>query len=437
MRLLTDVDGDEIAVVSRAANRRKFLLLKGDEGMDNDLDNILETPWEREGALLDEIRKDGIMDQTVEKAVIAAVRLLKGVEDEFSPELIEKLGAELYPHANTKLNTSPGVDADGELFGDSDSDEGDPVEGDADGDDTDGSAAGGPMSGGGSAPKVAADDDANDLAKRDVSTAERKNLASQGKALPDKSFPIANKGDLGNAIKLAGRSKNPGKARAFIIRRAKALGATGMLPDSWNVSKEEIEKADISPDYGDDFIVDEERGTVETHVVPVQKEDGSWDFDGVPDETRSFYEAMIQKADKTAEELEKTKEKLAKADDTLLNRTMLEKAARLSHVAAADDLAPILKEASQSLSQENFEKLETLLTAAEERVQKGDLFSEKGKTGLGDSESQGDAYSKLVAKADEIIEKGADLTPEAAFDRAMRENPDLYSKYMYEHGMGV
>jgi hypothetical protein len=68
--------------------------------------------------------------------------------------------------------------------------------------------------------------------KRDVGTGERKNLAGEGKALPDGSFPIANTSDLANARQAVGRAKNPGKARAFIRQRAQALGVK--LPDTWN-----------------------------------------------------------------------------------------------------------------------------------------------------------------------------------------------------------
>lgn len=428
MKLLTDVDGDEISLVSRAANRRKFLLLKGDRKMENDMSDILEVPWEREGALLDEIRKDVAGDEEVAKCVLAAVRLLKGVEEHLSPEMVEKLGSSLYPQSNPALNTSGGVPAMGDLDGNSNSLEDDPPEGSGSGTKNPGSGSGTSLEGHASGQKKADNDgdEDDDVEKRDVSTADRKSLASQGKALPGGSFPIENKSDLSNAIKLAGNAKDPGKARAFIARRAAALGATGMLPDSWSVSKED-----------DSVIDDDERGTVETHAVPIQKEDGSWDFSGVSDEHRPFYTAMIQKQDETASELAKTKEQLAKADDTLLTRSMLEKAARYNHVAATDDLAPILKEAAQKLDAESFEKLETLLAAAEERVTKGGLFQEMGRAGLGESEGKQDAESLIVAKANEMVEKGTDLTFEAAYDKALRASPELYNQWMSEHGMGV
>lgn len=71
------------------------------------------------------------------------------------------------------------------------------------------------------------------LEKRDFSDKEREHLASTGAALPDGSFPIETKQDLENAIHAYGRAKNKAKAKAHIIARAKALGATDMLPEGW------------------------------------------------------------------------------------------------------------------------------------------------------------------------------------------------------------
>lgn len=69
--------------------------------------------------------------------------------------------------------------------------------------------------------------------KRTFSAEERERLAKEGKAMPDGSFPIVNKNDLANAIQAIGRAKDPAKAKAHIRKRARALGAGDMIPDSW------------------------------------------------------------------------------------------------------------------------------------------------------------------------------------------------------------
>jgi len=69
---------------------------------------------------------------------------------------------------------------------------------------------------------------------KDYDTEARRELAAKGWALPDGSYPIADKADLQNAIHAIGRGKTPhGTIRKHIVKRAKALGATDMLPEDW------------------------------------------------------------------------------------------------------------------------------------------------------------------------------------------------------------
>lgn len=72
-----------------------------------------------------------------------------------------------------------------------------------------------------------------DMDKREFSGATRERMAEAGTAMPDGSFPIANRADLMNAIRSVGRAKNYDAARAHIIRRARALDAMDMLPEDW------------------------------------------------------------------------------------------------------------------------------------------------------------------------------------------------------------
>ena len=67
----------------------------------------------------------------------------------------------------------------------------------------------------------------------EYSDPQRDKLASKGQAMPGGSYPIRNKSDLKNAIQAFGRAKNKAATKSWIIRRAKALGATDMLPDGW------------------------------------------------------------------------------------------------------------------------------------------------------------------------------------------------------------
>ncbi|CAB5220454.1 hypothetical protein UFOVP238_59 [uncultured Caudovirales phage] len=98
-------------------------------------------------------------------------------------------------------------------------------------------------------------DDSEYLTKREFSSNKREAMAEKGTAMPDGSFPIANKNDLSNAIKACGRSKNPDVAKKHIIKRAKALNMEDMIPEEWTG---EVEKTDPS---GDSVHVDTPMGS--------------------------------------------------------------------------------------------------------------------------------------------------------------------------------
>jgi hypothetical protein len=82
--------------------------------------------------------------------------------------------------------------------------------------------------------------------KRDVSDKERAALADAGHAMPDGSYPIKTTEDLGNAVQSFGRAKNKSGVKRHIVRQAKRLNATHLLPEDWPGStkgKDAIAKA--------------------------------------------------------------------------------------------------------------------------------------------------------------------------------------------------
>jgi hypothetical protein len=65
-------------------------------------------------------------------------------------------------------------------------------------------------------------------------TEERKEMASKGEAMPDGAYPIGTRDELSKAIKAVGRGNAPGSSiRRHIMKRARALGATDLIPDTW------------------------------------------------------------------------------------------------------------------------------------------------------------------------------------------------------------
>lgn len=68
--------------------------------------------------------------------------------------------------------------------------------------------------------------------------AQRAQLAKEDKAMPDGSFPIVDQEDLKNAVSAFGLGTNnsSGAIKAFIKRRAAALGLTSQVPKAWSTA---------------------------------------------------------------------------------------------------------------------------------------------------------------------------------------------------------
>jgi hypothetical protein len=106
-----------------------------------------------------------------------------------------------------------------------------------------------------------------------VSRRERKDLAEKGQALPDGSFPIRSEEDLKNAISSYGRSKkgDRAKVRRHIIKRARQLKQSKMIPDNWKTAS--MEETDSQLDAMRSRIA-EFSGMVAAPVVQPETEEG-------------------------------------------------------------------------------------------------------------------------------------------------------------------
>lgn len=85
-----------------------------------------------------------------------------------------------------------------------------------------------------------------ELRERDFSTAERVAMAKQGRALPVKNasgqvvhgrYPIESRQDVENAVHDADRSGAGRKVKRHLIRNAKRVGASDLIPSSWGDGK--------------------------------------------------------------------------------------------------------------------------------------------------------------------------------------------------------
>jgi len=82
--------------------------------------------------------------------------------------------------------------------------------------------------------------------KRAFSEDRRMELAKEGMALPDGSYPIVNESDLRNAIQAFGRAKDKEAAKRHIMKRARAMKLESLIPGNWMAGASE--KTDIVTD---------------------------------------------------------------------------------------------------------------------------------------------------------------------------------------------
>jgi hypothetical protein len=83
---------------------------------------------------------------------------------------------------------------------------------------------------------------ATDIGKREFSDAARARMADTGDAMSHGGYPIPDVDALRRAIQAVGRAKDPAATRAHIKQRAKELGRTDLIPDTWKKKKEVMKK---------------------------------------------------------------------------------------------------------------------------------------------------------------------------------------------------
>lgn len=76
--------------------------------------------------------------------------------------------------------------------------------------------------------------------KRAFSDEARMEMAKEGTAMPDGSFPIASEADLRNAIQAHGRAKDIDAAKEHIKKRAAALGLEALIPAEWSTDGKSV-----------------------------------------------------------------------------------------------------------------------------------------------------------------------------------------------------
>ena len=296
--------------------------------------------------------------------------------------------------------------------------------------------------------------------KRNFSAEERENLAEEGKALPDGSYPIANVSDLRNAIQAFGRADNKSEVADHIARRARALGATDELPEEGKLADmigkstnkersmdpEDLEKrlesleavAKAGPAEAR-YMADKEldldakvefMGKADADRDAVLKSEGylGQDEDNVnkaemPEEMRKRFEELEKQA-KEAEEVAK-REREAREFDTLTKRVESEYP-NLPKDSVTK--AKVLKAIEDNADEETAKAAKELLKSSDEAH--ASVAKERGVTGSDDEES---ATGKLRKKAEEkAANDGITFHKAHAEILKTREGEELYNQSLKE-----
>lgn len=118
---------------------------------------------------------------------------------------------------------------------------------------------------------------------------------------------------------------------------------------------------------------------------------------------------------------------IAKARDEAEVKEAVEKARAYTKVAKPEDMGPALLRIRKGKSTEDDAKLiEQLLAAAAASTAIGAIFKSIGTANA----VEGDPEAVLKAKAEEIQKANSGMTYAQAYDRALSENPEVYSAYI-------
>lgn len=128
--------------------------------------------------------------------------------------------------------------------------------------------------------------------------------------------------------------------------------------------------------------------------------------------------------------LEDAESRLAKAEENERTAAWVAKAEALPGIVDnPDEFGPVLREIADA-DEDLAKSVEDVLAKANERISKGDLFSEVGSGGSGTSSDSALGRATEIAKS--LMESSPELSVEEARGRVWEMNPELYEEYRSE-----
>ncbi len=268
---------------------------------------------------------------------------------------------------------------------------------------------------------------------RQFTQEQRDQLAKEGKAMPDGSFPIENESDLTNAIQAVGRGSSSeadvARRKAHIKKRAKALGATDKLPDDWKGAA-----MDDNSDGKDDEMQDKNMleefwkkvtDYVDAAIGQARKDDKKQDA-ALVGEKHSALPAATAAANPEVAALKKQIEELQRKD---AERDLATRTARYSIDLGAEKFK-LFKDVPALLAQVPDAAVAGLLLqqfkALASQVDEAKLFGEAGVSGGADAAS-GPKEKFLAAVQQKMAELKCNEAD--AMGLVSKEHKDLYYAY--------
>ncbi|MGB9886746.1 MAG: hypothetical protein ACPLRW_07110 [Moorellales bacterium] len=187
------------------------------------------------------------------------------------------------------------------------------------------------------------------------------------------------------------------------------------------------EPAEKAKDKGED---EKKKKEKYGYPAPTKKADGSLDFSNIPEEVRPMIEALWKEHEEAVKKAQELEQVLKAEREERLRKEYVQKAATefANLPIKPEEFGLVLKGLAEKAPEE-YAKLEGVLKAANEAIEKGALFAEIGRSGglVG-----GSAMAKIEEVAKSLVQKDASMTKEQAIAKALELHPELYTEYLQE-----
>ena len=167
----------------------------------------------------------------------------------------------------------------------------------------------------------------------------------------------------------------------------------------------------------DSKISELEKAVSEISVEEVEEEDA------ILKSADPVIQELVAKAQADADEARAVAEAEKEAR---LSKEFSDKAGKFSNLPMEQEaLASLLKKVAETLEDEEFSALETMLNGVDSTIGKSSLFAEV-------SSNESDSNGEIEAIAKSLMTEG--VTYEQAYEKALLDNPELYQRYLEGEG---